>query len=37
MKIGNLEIYGVIYKVINNINGKVYIGQTALKRGFNDR
>ena len=28
MKIGNLEVYGVIYKVENLINGKVYIGQT---------
>ena len=37
MKIGNLEVYGVIYKVINNINGKVYIGQTSMEKGFNDR
>lgn len=37
MKIGNLEVYGIIYKVINNVNGKVYIGQTALNKGFNDR
>lgn len=28
MKIGNLDIYGVIYKITNKINGKVYIGQT---------
>lgn len=37
MKVGNLEVYGIIYKVVNNINGKVYIGQTALNKGFNDR
>ena len=37
MKIGNLEVYGVIYKVINNINGKIYIGQTSMEKGFNDR
>lgn len=35
MKIGNLEIYGVIYKIENLINGKVYIGQTIL--GFDKR
>ena len=28
MKIGNLEVYGIIYKIQNKINGKVYIGQT---------
>lgn len=37
MKIGNLDIYGVIYKITNKINGKVYIGQTTNKRGFNGR
>ncbi|MHB9943771.1 hypothetical protein CF065_19745 [Clostridium sporogenes] len=37
MKMGNLEIYGVIYKITNNINGKVYIGQTINKRGFYGR
>ena len=37
MKIGNLEVYGVIYKVTNKINSKVYIGQTTNKRGFNGR
>jgi hypothetical protein len=37
MKIGNLEIYGVIYKIKNKINDKYYIGQTADKRGFNGR
>lgn len=37
MKIGNLGVYGVIYKITNLINGKVYIGQTINKRGFNGR
>lgn len=35
MKIGNLEVYGVIYKATNKKNNKVYIGQTIL--GFNRR
>lgn len=35
MKIGNLEVYGVIYKITNKVNGKVYIGQT--KNGFKSR
>ena len=37
MKIGNLEVYGIIYKVTNNINGKVYIGQTTDNNGFDGR
>ena len=37
MKIGNLEVCGVIYKITNKVNGKVYIGQTSQKRGFKDR
>ncbi|EPY2302333.1 NUMOD3 domain-containing DNA-binding protein [Clostridium sporogenes] len=37
MKIGNLEVYGVIYKIENKVNGKVYIGQTTNKRGFYGR
>lgn len=37
MKIGNLEVYGIIYKIENLINGKVYIGQTIRNRGFKDR
>ena len=35
MKIGNVEIYGIIYKIKNQINGKIYIGQTI--HGFNRR
>ncbi|NFO38889.1 hypothetical protein FDB42_02000 [Clostridium botulinum] len=35
LKIGNLEVYGVIYKVENIINNKIYIGQTT--QGFNKR
>ena len=31
------EYYGIIYKITNTINNKVYIGQTANKRGFNGR
>lgn len=33
--VGNMEVYGVIYKITNKVNGKVYIGQTI--RGFNGR
>ncbi|MBQ8234827.1 MAG: hypothetical protein IJZ36_04530 [Bacilli bacterium] len=35
MKIGNLEVYGIIYKITNLKNNKVYIGQTTL--GFEKR
>lgn len=35
MKIGNIDIYGVIYKIENKINNKVYIGQTTI--GFKAR
>lgn len=31
------EVYGIIYKITNIVNGKVYIGQTIKKRGFLDR
>ena len=37
MEIVNLEVYGVIYKIKNLINKKVYIGQTTQKGGFNSR
>lgn len=37
MKIGNLEVYGIIYKIRNKVNNKIYIGQTIQKKGFNDR
>ena len=35
LNVGNLEVYGVIYKITNNINKKVYIGQTI--QGFDKR
>jgi len=31
------DIYGIIYKITNIINEKVYIGQTTSKKGFNGR
>ena len=37
MNIGNIKCYGVIYKITNKTNGKVYIGQTIKDRGFNGR
>lgn len=37
MKIGNIECYGVIYKITNKVNLKVYIGQTTNERGFDGR
>ena len=30
-----MKIYGIIYKIENLVNGKVYIGQTTRK--FNER
>jgi hypothetical protein len=35
MKIGNIEVYGVIYRIENNINKKSYIGKTT--KGFRKR
>lgn len=35
MKVGNIEVYGVIYKIRNKVNNKVYIGQTI--NGFDKR
>ena len=35
--INGKEYYGIIYKIENIINNKVYIGQTTQKRGFKDR
>lgn len=35
MKIGNIEIYGYIYKILNKSNKKVYIGQSC--NDFNRR
>ncbi|HJG96712.1 MAG TPA: GIY-YIG nuclease family protein [Romboutsia timonensis] len=35
MKVNNIEVYGVIYKIANDINGRVYIGRT--KNGFDNR
>lgn len=37
MKIGNLNVYGIIYKITNKINKKVYIGQTTSEYGFSGR
>lgn len=37
LKIGNIETYGIIYKITNKINEKVYIGQTTNKKGFKGR
>ena len=37
MKIGNLEVYGIIYKITNKVNDKIYIGQTVKEKGFDGR
>lgn len=31
------KVYGIIYKIENKVNGKVYIGQTIQKGGFDAR
>lgn len=33
----NIICYGIIYKILNIKNGKVYIGQTIKQKGFNGR
>ena len=35
MKIGNIEVYGIIYVIKNKINNKAYVGQTV--HTFNER
>lgn len=35
MKVKTLEVYGVIYKITNRVNRKIYIGQTT--KSFNER
>ena len=37
MKIGNMEVFGVIYKITNKVNNKSYIGQTIHRSGFKGR
>lgn len=31
------EVFGIIYRIKNKVNGKIYIGQTTQTRGFRDR
>ena len=35
LKIGNLEVYGIVYKITNILNNKSYVGQTT--KGFDKR
>ena len=37
MFIGNIEVFGIVYKIQNMINNKVYIGVTTQEGGFNSR
>jgi len=37
MKTRNLKTYGIIYKITNLINNKIYIGQTVQEGGFDSR
>lgn len=37
LKIGNLQVYGIIYGIENKINNKWYIGQTTKYNGFKGR
>lgn len=37
INVNGKEVYGIIYKITNKINGKCYIRQTTKKRGFLDR
>lgn len=37
MIVNGKEVYGVIYKIRNKVNNKIYIGQTTRKNGFKGR
>lgn len=37
MRVNGVEVYGIIYKITNKINGKSYIGQTIQEDGFDIR